>query len=201
VTERAGLPPDGIGVRLRRPEGADLQRVYDWYSDPELVAPFDRFTTESFEEFRGSIEGAAQDPRSLAPRFVVERISDRTIVGVVGHYEPHPVLETTEIWYLIGEPSARGQGLGREAVELLVAHLFRVGAHDRIGASSDVENGASSRLLEAIGFRREGTLRRALHHHGRWHDVHVYGVTRSEWAGRVTKTSSTRSPTAPGTSR
>ncbi|MCI4349658.1 MAG: GNAT family N-acetyltransferase [Thermoplasmata archaeon] len=202
MTAPARLPPEGIGVRLRPVGAEDLLRIHDWYNDPELVAPFDRFTTETFEEFRESIETAAQDSRSLAPRFAVERIADHALVGVVGYYEPHPVLETTEVWYLIGDTTARGQGFGREAVASLVAYVFQVRSHERVGASSDVANGASSRLLESLGFRLEGTLRQALFHHSGWHDVLVYGVTRSEWDERGRKKSSTRGPPPPaGASR
>jgi aminoglycoside 6'-N-acetyltransferase len=104
----------------------------------------------------------------------------------VGWYRAHPVLEYLDIWYLLGEPAERGRGLGREAVYLLVSELFRTQTVDRIGATCDVENLPSARLLERLGFRREGTLRSALFHHARWHDVHVYGITRAEWSSPPT---------------
>ena len=172
---------EGSRVRLRPLLAADLPTVFAWYNEPERVAPFDRFALESFDEFVGSVNAAPHDPASLAPRFAVVPQGSGTVAGVVGHYRPHPVLEYVEVWYLIGEPAARGQGWGREAVRLLVAHLFATETVDRVGANCDVENVASVRLLERLGFRREGTLRSALFHHGRWHDVHLYGITRGEW--------------------
>jgi ribosomal-protein-alanine N-acetyltransferase len=163
----------------------EVARVYAWYADPEVVAPFDRYVGESLAQFRRSVEAEADDPASLAPRFGVERRAEGDLVGVVGHYRAHPVLEFEDVWYLLGEPSARGQGVGREAVGLLVDHRFRSAAIERVGATCDAENVASYRLVEGLGFRWEGTLRAALFHHGRWHDVRVYGITRSEWAGRA----------------
>ena len=176
---------EGPTVRLRPFEPADYPHLISWYDDPEVVAPFDRFLTDDAESFRRSVESARTDPGSLAPRFGIERRNEGDLVGAVGHYRAHPVLELEDVWYLLGEPSARGQGIGREAVGLLVDHLFRTTAVARIGATCDVENTASYRLVEGLGFRREGTLRSALFHHGRWHDVFVYGTTRSEWAGRA----------------
>jgi RimJ/RimL family protein N-acetyltransferase len=81
----------------------------------------------------------------------------------------------------MGDRATRGRGYGREAVRLLTDHLFRTTSVDRVGATCDVENLPSSRLAEGLGFRREGTLKGAFYHHGRWHDVYLYGVTRAEW--------------------
>jgi ribosomal-protein-alanine N-acetyltransferase len=174
---------EGSSVRLRPPKTADHLALFDWYNDPETVAPFDRFSLDTFEEFQAALAGAADDPRSLAPRFVVERKIDSKLLGFVGHYAAHPVLELTDVWYVLGERAERGKGYGREAVGLLVDYLFHAFTIERVGATCDVENVASYKLLERLGFRREGTLRAALFHHTLWHDVAIYGVTRGEWAG------------------
>lgn len=39
---------------------------------------------------------------------------------------------------------------------------------------------ATHRLLEALGFTREGTKREAVLIGGRWNDVRIYGLTRAE---------------------
>ena len=173
----AGL--DGTKVRLRPPEPAEFHRIFDWYSDPELVSPYDRYFTDTYDSFLRGLHESATDPTSLAPRYVVEPLAGGGAVGVVGHYLAHPVLETIEVWYLIGDPSARGHGYGKEAVGLLVDRLFETTAIERVGITCDVENVASIRLAEGLGFLREGTLRRAFFHHSRWHDAYQYGVTRA----------------------
>lgn len=175
----------GYELRLRAPRPADLMTLFGWYNDPETVAPFDRFAIDSYDEFVAAVEGAPDDPRSLAPRFVVERTNDRKVLGFVGHYQAHPVLELTDVWYVLAERSERHKGYGREAVGLLVDYLFHTTGLARVGATCDTDNAPSYKLLERIGFRKEGTLKVALFHHGRWHDVAVYGVTRSEWASAV----------------
>jgi len=176
---------EGAHVRLRPLSAADIPSVFAWYNDPEIVAPFDRFSVDTFDGFSHAVASAVHDPTSLAPRFAVERKDEGTVVGVVGHYRAHPVLEYIDVWYILGDPAARGHGFGRESVRLLVDHLFATESPERVGATCDVENVPSYRLLEGLGFRLEGTLRSALFHHGRWHDVRVYGITRSEWAGKA----------------
>lgn len=172
----------GYALRLRPPNDADLPVLFDWYNDPENVAPFDRFSLDTFASFESAVRAAPDDPRSLAPRFVIELVEGSRAIGFVGYYRPHPVLETTDVWYVIGDVAQRGKGFGKEAVGLLVDNLFHEVSLARVGATVDVANVASYRLLEGLGFRREGTMRSALFHHGSWHDVLVYGVTRVEWS-------------------
>jgi RimJ/RimL family protein N-acetyltransferase len=171
----------GTSVRLRAPRPGDYPILFPWYNDPEVVAPFDRFSLDTYESFVRSVESAPGDPASLAPRFVIERLSDGRPLGFVGYYAAHPVLTLTDVWYVLGAAAERGRGYGSEAVRLLIGHLFESTDLVRVGATTDVENLASVRLLERIGFRREGTLRYALFHHARWHDVFVYSVTRPDW--------------------
>lgn len=175
---------EGPRVRLRSLSPEDAKRTFGWYNEPEVVAPYDRFSVDTFEEFERSIREAPGDPTSLAPRYVVVLREGDDPIGLVGHYAPHPVLETTDVWYVIGDRQARGKGYATEAVGLLVGHLFHTIPFPRIGATVDVENVPSVKLLEALGFRREGVLRSALFHHARWHDIAVYGVTRLEWAAK-----------------
>jgi len=175
---------EGPTVRLRPIDPTDFSSVFAWYNDPEIVAPFDRFSVDTFDAFSHAVTSARDDPTSLAPRFAVERRDVGTVVGVVGHYRAHPVLEYIDVWYVLGDRAARGHGFGREAVGLLTGHLFGSTGVARIGATCDVDNVPSYRLLEGLGYRLEGTLRSALFHHGRWHDVRVYGVIRSEWPAK-----------------
>lgn len=175
---------EGTRVRLRPLVPEDYPSVFSWYNDPDTVAPFDRFSVDTFDEFSSAVASGADDPASLAPRFAIEPKADPKVVGVVGHYRAHPVLEYTDVWYVLGDRAARGQGYGRESVRMLTDHLFATTAVERVGATCDVENVPSYRLLEGLGFHLEGTLRSALFHHGHWHDVRVYGVIRSEWRAK-----------------
>jgi ribosomal-protein-alanine N-acetyltransferase len=175
----------GPKAHLRPPVPTDYPTLFSWFRDPQIVAPYDRFLSENYDGFVRSMSTPDDDPASLAPRYVVERAGSPGPVGVVGYFTPHPVLETTELWYIIGDPSVRGQGVGREAVELLTHHLFRTTSVERVGATCDVENAPSSRLVEGLGFRREGTLQNAFYHHARWHDVYLYGISRAEWSRRA----------------
>jgi [ribosomal protein S5]-alanine N-acetyltransferase len=175
---------EGPALRLRPPQPSDYPALFDWYNDAERVAPFDRFNVDTFEGFVGALRSATDSPEFLGPRFCVVRRDDGRLLGFVGYYRPHPVLATLDVWYVLGDDRERRKGYGAEAVSLLVDHLFRTESVTHVGATTDVENLASVKLLEKVGFCREGTIRSALYHHARWHDVHVYGLIRSEWESR-----------------
>lgn len=172
---------DGPRVRLRPVRAEDARRTFGWYNDPEIVAPYDRFSVDTFDEFERALKEAPGNPASLAPRFVVALKEDDAPIGFVGHYVPHPVLETLDVWYVIGDPRARRKGYATEAVGLLLRHLFDTRPFPRIGATCDVENQPSVALLERLGFSREGVMRSALYHHARWHDIAFYGIMRADW--------------------
>jgi [ribosomal protein S5]-alanine N-acetyltransferase len=185
MIERVESPVlDGPRIRLRPPAAEDAKRIFAWYNEPEIVAPYDRFSVDTFDEFERSIRDAPDDPTSLAPRYVVALREGDAPIGLVGHYMPHPVLETIDVWYVIGDRQARRKGYATEAVSLLVGHLFDTSPLPRIGATVDVENHPSVLLLERVGFQREGVLRSALFHHARWHDIAVYGLIRDDWAAK-----------------
>ena len=68
----------------------------------------------------------------------------------------------------IGE-AWQGRGLGREAVGLLVRHLFEGRGHHRLTIDPALANERAIRCYEAVGFRRVGVLRQ--HERGRGRDV------------------------------
>jgi len=63
----------------------------------------------------------------------------------------------------------------------MVDYLFLSKETVRIQASADPRNVASQRVLEKVGFKKEGTLRKSLFLKGKWTDLSVYSILREEW--------------------
>lgn len=88
------------------------------------------------------------------------------------------------VGYWVGS-DAGGHGVGTAAVALAVAHaLGPVGLH-RVEATIDPENTASRAVVEHIGMREEGLLRRYLDIAGAWRDHLLYAITAEEMPGGV----------------
>jgi RimJ/RimL family protein N-acetyltransferase len=73
------------------------------------------------------------------------------------------------------------RGVARDACSALISHLFSAYTMDTVSALVDTRNEASWRLLEALGFKRNGTIKNADHFKGKPSDEYVYEIKRGEW--------------------
>lgn len=72
------------------------------------------------------------------------------------------------------------QRIMSEAIRAVLAHGFDELGVVKFEADVFVANEASSALLESLGFRREGTLRKAIQKRDEWLDEHRYGLLRED---------------------
>lgn len=108
--------------------------------------------------------------------FAVVRRSDRALVGAAGL---DIVIEhrRAELGYWIGVPYW-GEGFATEAAGALVRYGFEDRGLNRIHAAHYVDNPQSGRVLQKLGFRREGLAEQHNLRFGRFRDVVLYGLTR-----------------------
>jgi len=85
-----------------------------------------------------------------------------------------------EIGYALSTVYQR-QGLMRTALEFLLDDLFHNTSLARVEARCSVENQASSAVLEAIGFTREGLLRQFFVLGRHRIDNYLYSILRTDW--------------------
>jgi RimJ/RimL family protein N-acetyltransferase/quercetin dioxygenase-like cupin family protein len=88
-----------------------------------------------------------------------------------------------EIGYTLARPH-QGCGYATEAVRGLLDHLFGTLQLHRVRAICDLENPASARVLERLGFRREGQFRENTWFKGHWGGEYLYAILSSEWQSR-----------------
>ena len=70
--------------------------------------------------------------------------------------------QTAEMAIGIGDPALRGQGYGREALDLLLGYAFHELGLYRVGLTVLDYNTAAIRAYERVGFVREGVQREAV---------------------------------------
>jgi RimJ/RimL family protein N-acetyltransferase len=63
----------------------------------------------------------------------------------------------------------------------MVDYLFLSKESRRIQAQTDLRNVASQKVLEKVGFKKEGTLRKNFFRRGEWRDTYLYSILREEW--------------------
>ena len=81
-------------------------------------------------------------------------------------------------------PDLWGRGYATEAAQAMVDFGFMEMRLHRISSWCIADNLASARVLEKIGLRLEGRLRRNEYFKDAWWDTLVYGMLRDEWQAR-----------------
>lgn len=85
-----------------------------------------------------------------------------------------------ELGYILGRQHWR-HGYVYEAACLVLDYAFKERAARRVMADTDPENASSIRLLEKLGFQREGYLREEWETHIGVRDSLIFGLLRGEW--------------------
>ncbi len=75
-------------------------------------------------------------------------------------------------------PTFRGHGLCADMLGRLVEYLFHHTRAERLQAYTDMANKAAQRVLEKVGYVREGVLRSTLWRGGGWHDQVLDSILR-----------------------
>lgn len=78
-------------------------------------------------------------------------------------------------------PEYRRRGIMTEAMRAILVYGFETMTLNRVEALIDPSNAASIRLVEKLGFRREGILRGNTYFRGRFIDDAVYALLAREW--------------------
>jgi RimJ/RimL family protein N-acetyltransferase len=88
-----------------------------------------------------------------------------------------------------------------EALSALIGDAFRTMSLRRLEAEVDPRNAASGRLLQRLGFTKEGLLRQRWITKGRPTDVEVFGLLVHEWPGGLSTRPAPEGPPYPDRAR
>ena len=174
---------EGGQIRLRPLRDEDWHKIEEWGSTREaLWGPYQRFQLDHVPLLREAYQQTALLRRD-GGMLLIETSQDRQVVGFVRYSLlslPDADLPHPEIGFGIPDVVARGKGHAREAVQLLVEYLFAGYPAERVSAFTEEGNEPAQRVMESVGFRREGTLRRAMFRDGEWRNILLYGILRHE---------------------
>ncbi|MBN1406970.1 MAG: GNAT family N-acetyltransferase [Calditrichaceae bacterium] len=88
--------------------------------------------------------------------------------------------EKAELGYWIGKPYWN-KGYATEAAEAMLKFGFEDINLNRIHAHYFARNPASGKVMEKLGMRYEGTLRDDIKKWGKFEDIKIYGILKSEY--------------------
>ena len=175
---------------LRFGTEADVESMLRYRSENrEHLAPWEParndyfFTEEAWRRrLRQNIEEAR---RGDAYAFILCPAEDvGQVIGVANLNDVYRHFsQTATLGYSI-DRSHQGLGLMTEACRAVLWFAFRVLGLHRIEACYMPSNRASARVLEKLGFVREGLLRKSLLVDGKWEDHILVALIDEEWTPR-----------------
>lgn len=166
-------------IRLLAPEPRHAEPWRRWRTDPDSRR-FMYVPAGGLDAWAAKLATAKSDLTDRSGelyRWMAE--VDGIPVGSVSLSYVDWVHRVCEVGYVVA-PEARGRGHGRTMVAEAVKLGFG-GGLERITAYICTDNSASVRLVESLGFRREGLLRRHAIIESERRDHYLYAVLREEW--------------------
>jgi [ribosomal protein S5]-alanine N-acetyltransferase len=172
---------DSPRLSLRRVVEADLPDLLLVNGDAEVTRYLPYATWQSLDDGAAWLRRIeATHAAGSGEQLVMVRRDDARVVGSVLLFKHDEGSARVELGYVLGR-AHWNQSLAQEAVVAACGHAFNALGIRRIEAEVNPDNLASNRLLQRIGFTREGTLRQRWVAKGETYDTHIYGCLADEW--------------------
>lgn len=168
-------------LRLRPFSDSDAEALFTLHSNAHVLRYWDAppwSERERAERFLTACRRMAEE--GTGTRLAVDRGSDGAFIGWCSLTRWNPDFRSASMGYCLDE-AAWGHGYATEAAHALLQWAFDTLELNRVQAETDTRNAPSARVLEKLGFVREGTLREDCIVNGDVSDSWVYGLIRREW--------------------
>lgn len=180
------LPLGTSRLVLRDFRASDFDAVFAYAGDPELTRfmfyePRDAADTRRY--LQRMLGTQAEVPR-MTWEVAVERAEDGRVIGACDLTMENP--RDADLGFVLARDVWK-QGYATEIARALIDAGFEQLRLQRIFGICDIHNGASARVLEKAGMKREATVYGFRKAKGRTWDMHHYEITREEWRKKKRK--------------
>jgi RimJ/RimL family protein N-acetyltransferase len=174
---------DAPRVRLRWLTAEDVDGLFAIFSDERMM----RYWSSTAMTARAEAEDLLlRIHRQFADKsgfqWGIERKDDGALLGTCTLFSIHHGNMRAELGYCL-HSAHWGRGYMGEALAALIDHAFLVLKLRRLEADVDPDNSNSLRILDRMGFRREGLLRERWNVGGAIQDSVFLGLLAREWRG------------------
>jgi len=169
-------------LRLRPFTEADADSLFALHSNAYVLRYWDSppWTEHTrAEQFIAACRQIADE--GTGARLAIDRVSDTAFIGWCSLTSWNPVFRSARLGYCLTD-DAWGHGYATEAASALLQWAFDALDLNRVQAEADTRNAASARVLEKLGFVREGTLREDCVVNGDVSDSWVFGLLAREFS-------------------
>jgi [ribosomal protein S5]-alanine N-acetyltransferase len=166
-------------VKLRALQLEDLETVMVWAKDTEFCLANDWSLEIPDSHLRKHWTGIITESSDSLIRKGIT-LNDQ-LIGYADLADLNRFETRASLGYAIGNSSLWGKSLGFYGAKLMLEFAFESLKLERVTAEVNAANTRSLRVLEKLGFRLEGVLRRHETYRGKRGDVHLFGMLREEF--------------------
>jgi ribosomal-protein-alanine N-acetyltransferase len=166
---------------LRKIEPKDARDLFSFLSDEAVCRYLTNNIFKNIVQAQRSINGMQQffDSKQKI-RWGIAQKEDNRIIGYCGYFYFDETNLSGEINYCLAKENW-GQGIMSEAIDAVIRFGFEKIGLNRVEAKTNPKNPASFRVLEKVGFKRDGLLREGLLKNGVFHDLYLYSILKKEY--------------------
>jgi RimJ/RimL family protein N-acetyltransferase len=171
-------------LRLRPFTETDTDAIFALNSNPHILRYWDAPPwRERLQAERFIANSKKMQQEASGARLAIERNTDGMFIGWCSLMNWNPDYRSAMIGYVLDD-KVWGQGYATEAAGAVLQWAFDTLNLNRVESGADTRNRASERVLEKLGFVREGVRRESCIVNGEVSDDSVYGLLRREWKQR-----------------
>jgi [ribosomal protein S5]-alanine N-acetyltransferase len=171
-------------VRVRALTPEDVSQIFDIYSDAEVMRYWGESAMRPGDEKHFMTEAEKDIQQRKCLHWGIVRRSDPGVVGIISVFDLDRLAKKAEIAFALAR-AHWGNGLMRDALRGVISFGFNEMDLRRIEADVDPRNTRSKKLLEALGFKKEGYLRERWITPDETQDSEFYGLLRREWQADI----------------
>ena len=158
-------------------KNTDIDYLNELYALPE-VTQYQTWGPQSYEETQQFINVVLDKDSNWIYNVLVDPDTDK-VIGTI-QLAIDEVNQSAEINFIV-HPNYWGDGVATDIAKTIIKYAFKVLKLNRIGAAIDSNNIASGIVLEKLGMKREGMLRKDKLVQDEYRDTLIYGLLRSEY--------------------
>lgn len=167
--------------RLRELEKKDLPVINEWRNDPELIAQLGAsFRYINLDVDEAWFESYMKNRNMVVRCAIIEEGKD-DILGLVSLVSIDHMNQSAEFHIMIGSKENQGKGLGAFAVTQMLHHAFDNLNLQRVELTVLEDNERARHLYEKTGFVQEGMKRAAKYKKGKFVNMLIYSILKTEF--------------------
>lgn len=169
----------GKKTYLRPIDADDIDQFVTWLNDEEVRQYLSIATPFNNIREREWVDNLYKDNSNIILGIVVKESNKH--IGNIGLHKISTINRHAELGIFIGDKDSWSKGYGTEAIKLIVDYGFNQLNLHRIYLEVLDFNKRAERSYEKAGFNKEGTNREHIFKNGKYCDLHIMSILRTEW--------------------